>query len=225
MSPQIRSAELATVFAQGTSPLLNHLARLSILYEDLRLEFESILNGHRVQRDNYDSLYFIRRSLVTIAEFHGCLIDILKSPEYRQADKEKFISSSGRKMIVEANGFFEDNKERIKKLRNHLGAHLKPKAVEFAVESFHPADMGQIALGPQNERRPCLRLHYATQLLQRVIVSRLPSETSVEQELNTALGVIGGAQDHAIQATYALVGAFLWQRFRDDASIGGTSVP
>jgi hypothetical protein len=75
MFPRTRIGNLAKVFESGRSPLLNGLARLSVLYEDLRLELESALGsadmpktGEQVLKYHYRSLYFLRRSLVTIQE-------------------------------------------------------------------------------------------------------------------------------------------------------------
>jgi hypothetical protein len=215
---QARSGRLAEVFDGGRSPLLNTLARLSVLYEDLRLELESILgNGNAAQtagkkdgRYNYESLYFIRRSLVTIQEFHGCLIEILKTQEYRSAEPK--ISGPVRQMVTRADQYFQSKNKRIKELRNQLGGHFKPDAVEFAVRNFDPGTIGEVVLQP-SDTLPALKLLYADQLVKGAIVSRLPDNAKLEEELKMALDIIGGAQHHAIAATYALVYAFLWDRF------------
>jgi len=73
--------------------------------------------------------------------------------------------------------------------------------------------VGEIVLEEPRARRLVLALLYADQLVKGALVSRLPRGQKLEEELSEALEIIGGAQDNAIKATYALVGTFLWDRF------------
>jgi hypothetical protein len=187
-----------------------------VLYGDLRLELGSILGNGNAQTAskndgsyNYESLYFIRRSLVTIQEFHGCLMEILKTEEYRTEPK---ISGPLRKLIAGADQYFQSKNKRIKELRNQLGGHLKPDAVNFAVQNLDPGAIGEVILS-SSDTLPALQLLYADQLVKGAIVSRLPDKAKLEEELKMALDIIRGAQRHAIAATFALVYTFLWNRF------------
>jgi hypothetical protein len=70
-----RVAELRKVFRGGESELLNGIARLAILYEDLRLEMNEFRRLQKlvVERDEPDTdnrtPYFLRNAIGTLAEF------------------------------------------------------------------------------------------------------------------------------------------------------------
>ena len=69
MSSTTRFGNLGRVFKDGESELLNGIARLSVLYEDLRLELEELRRvdakpeEERTAADQYRVMYFLRRAL------------------------------------------------------------------------------------------------------------------------------------------------------------------
>src|SRR5258708_29982912 len=83
-----RFAELKRVFRGGQSELLNGIARLAILYEDLRVEIGEFRSLHRRVIELGDSgmdhrvSYFLRRSLATLVEFRGALTVVRKTDEF-----------------------------------------------------------------------------------------------------------------------------------------------
>jgi hypothetical protein len=108
-----RFGELDRVFDGGQSDLLNGIARLSILYEDLRLEMEElrILHDAAIVRGkpnmDYRVMYFLRRALATLVEFRGGLTTAIRTREFKDArdglssldatsvfDAEKYLASN-----------------------------------------------------------------------------------------------------------------------------------
>jgi len=60
MSTITRFGNLARVFKDGDSELLNGIARLSVLYEDLRLEIEELRVSHGKGDENRDRISIAR---------------------------------------------------------------------------------------------------------------------------------------------------------------------
>ena len=81
-----------TVFQGGQSDLLNHVAQLSVLYEDLRLEMLEFRNLHaRLVAEGgsdpdreYRTLYFVRRALATLVEFRSGRSEACRTREFKQ---------------------------------------------------------------------------------------------------------------------------------------------
>jgi hypothetical protein len=96
IAARVRVKQLQMVFAHGRSPLLNCLAQVSVLYEDLRIETFA-LSADEEQIKLLDCLdrryrvhYFLRRSIATVLEFRGALEKISRTDEYKRAKKSAF---------------------------------------------------------------------------------------------------------------------------------------
>ena len=70
-----RFGKLGVILGGGQSDLLNAVARLSVLYEDLRLEMNELNDLYRGVIElrepdkHYRVIYFVRRALATLTEF------------------------------------------------------------------------------------------------------------------------------------------------------------
>ena len=86
-----RIGDLSRVFKGGNSDLMNGIARLSVLYEDLRLEMSEfrILHGSVIEHGQsgmeYRVMYFLRRALATLIEFGRGLTTVLMTVEFKAA--------------------------------------------------------------------------------------------------------------------------------------------
>jgi hypothetical protein len=91
LSSTTRFGNLGRVFKEGESELLIGIARLSVLYEDLRLELEELRRvdtkpeEERTAADQYRVMYFLRRALSTLIEFRGGLTTVRLTPEFKSA--------------------------------------------------------------------------------------------------------------------------------------------
>ena len=212
-----RFGSLQRVFRGGESPLLNHVARLSVLYEDFRIERgallaeETSLGEIDTLGQHYRTMYFIRRSLGTLIEFQGGLTQLMSLGEFKAARQR--LSKKDGDCIDAANLYFQKHAARMKELRNEFGGHLKASAIEFCTSSFPPDLVGKVTWNSSNVKgRLWLELHYANELVAGVISSKLQG-VSVQDELVNALAMIFDSYGHVLAATYALVHAFLWDRF------------
>jgi hypothetical protein len=218
VSSVTRISGLDRVFCYGSSDLLNGLARLSVLYEDFRIEWYGLnalasFGALDTIGKQYRALYFLRRSLATLTEYHGCLAQILSTREF------KSVAPSLAKMhaadITAANRYFQGNLSQIKELRNELGGHFKPGSVEFATANLPPDICGKVTWCSQRreDNQLSLELHYANEVLAGAISSRLQGGVDLVEELQKALDVVMQGYTHVHCSMLALARAFLWDRF------------
>lgn len=91
LSSITRFGNLGRVFKEGESDLLIGIARLAVLYEDLRLELDALRavqekpDEERTSDDQYRVMYFMRRGLATLIEFRGGLTTVRLTPEFKSA--------------------------------------------------------------------------------------------------------------------------------------------
>jgi hypothetical protein len=217
MPANTRFGCLQRVFLNGESLLLNHIARLSVLYEDFRIERgalmaeEGALGEIDTLGQHYRTMYFIRRSLGTLLEFQGGLTQLVGSPEFKGARQR--LPKEYCDYIDAANRYFQEHVGRLKGLRNEFGKHLKANAVKWATSNFSPDVVGKVAWNSSGaDERLYLELHYSNELVAGVISCKLQG-VSVYDELNNALATIFDSYIHVQTATNSLVHAFLWERF------------
>jgi hypothetical protein len=216
MSSITRLSRLDQVFRYGKSELLNRLARLSVLYEDFRIEWYA-LRGDIPFGDldtignKYRTVYFLRRSLATLNEYQGGLTQVLTTDEFKRA--KPGLSEMDASEIVAANSYFQKNTQRIKELRNEFGGHLKLASVEFATTHFSSDVFGKVTWDSPKTEGLSLELHYANEVVAGAISSRLQGGANLVDELRTALEVIMQGYVHVQGSMLALTHAFLWDRF------------
>ncbi len=122
-----RCGNLRAIFEAGESELLNGIARLAILYEDLRLEMNELRSAYdcviQQQKEDVDGrvLYFLRRAIATLQEFGSCLNVIRMKKEFKLASAG--MTSMDAQLIEGADKFIQQNWTRIKDLRNDLAGH------------------------------------------------------------------------------------------------------
>jgi hypothetical protein len=215
MASKTRFGNLGRVFKEGESELLIGIARLSVLFEDLRLELDALRatqdkpEAERTSDDQYRVMYFLRRSLSTLIEFRGGLTTVRLTPEYKQAS----LTPMDDGYINRAEQFLQEHWDRLKELRNEFGGHLQIPGIRFATQ--HLSDV----VGSVTWQRPTvddpggLSCEFAGHVVAGAISSRLAAGTDVRVELQEALKIIGAGFLHAQAATTALVHAFLWYRF------------
>jgi hypothetical protein len=213
-----RFGELSRVFKGGQSELLNAIGRLSVLYEDLRLEMGEfrILHGKVIVANEpdmeYRVMYFLRRALATLIEFRGGLTTVTKTHEFKAA--KAGLSELDARSIGDADKHLQTNWPRIKELRNEFAGHSQMPGVEFALSKFSN-ETGRVTWhrGVDDGWTMGLECDFAGQILAGAISSKLQGGTDVRTELRNALEIITPGYVHAQAAMCALVHAFLWGRF------------
>ena len=217
MSTNSRLGNLGAIFKEGESDLLNCIARLSVLYEDLRLETTELANM-RAKLDEtgevdhkYRVVYFLRRVFTTLSEFGGILNDVPTKVEFNQASLPAMDSAMD--SVKRSNGYFQPRMHRINEFRNEFGAHVKPAGVEFAIR--HLSDVTGKVTWNSSYKICTFRLEcdFATDIIRGAISSKLQHGADVRTKFKSALEMVSQAFEHAEAAIAALVDAFLWDRF------------
>ena len=211
-----RFGNLGVVFGEGRSELLREIARLCMLYEDLRLEIEELRvihdrQGEPNEGDEFRVAYFVRRALVTLIEFRRVLTAIRGTEEFKRSLPS--IARFEAEDILPVAQYFEQNGQRLKDLRNEFGGHVQPAAVRFATEHLSDA-VGKVTMNSLSQGWSLgLECHFAANLVAGAISSKMSTGADVLQELRTAIDIISNGFIRVQAATAALVYCFLWDRF------------
>lgn len=228
-SSRTRFASLQKVFAQGRSPLLDLIAQMSVLYEDLRIEnFALTADNEEVKRLDYlDSRYrvhyFLRRSMVTLLEFRGSLLQLSKTREFKAESFATFHpdASAARKanrdlfgIVTDALKFFDAHHKILKDLRNAVGGHFSAEAAASATVNVDPGAVGKLeikfdALGKGGGPK----LFFAGELAATAFTRRLPGVKPRPEEIKDAIVMMRDGYAHATRSMHALIILFLWERF------------
>ena len=213
MRTTTRASELRRVFEGGQSELLNGIARLAIVYEDLRLEMKEFQRLHQlVIQDGLPDVdnrvpYVLRRALETLVEFGRGLNVLRKTVEFKSAS----LSAMDEKYITEADKFIQQNWARLKDLRNEFGGHIQPGAVDYAIRHL-TNEVGSVTWNPDPDVWTVgIECDFAAVLLAGVISSKCQGD--VLEEFRRALEILSHGFNHAQFAMVALVHAFLWESF------------
>ena len=217
LKTESRFGDLGNVFKSGTSELLNAIARLAVLYEDLRLELQELraiewkMAHTEESLPEYRVIYFLRRALSTLVEFRGTLTVVRKSSEFKQAEWTLTAMDAGN--ITGADRFLQQNWQQINECRNTFGAHIQHSGVEFATSNLTGV-VGSVTWNSAADGLPMgLECDFAAQIVAGAFSSRLQTGADVRTEAQNALAVISEGFVHTQAAMCALVHAFLWNRF------------
>lgn len=213
MGSNTRVGNLKQVFKNGESTLLNLVARMSVVYEDFRLEVDALseFRDKRVDEvSRYKLMYLVRRSTATLHEFQGCLTQLVACEEYKL--QEPWLTELDRQFIQEANQHFQTHCARIKQWRNDIGGHVQASIAAAACRNLPDSVCNSITYTLTNDSVFALRLTYAEDLVAAAIGYRLEGD-DVLTEMGTAIEEIMGSYVHVQGASHAAVHAFLWDRF------------
>lgn len=149
MSDLIRMRELSQVFGPTDGTIVHAcIARLAVLYEDLRAESfaiaEASIPSLDVLDDRYRIHYFLRRSIATLVEFAETIRLLETCPAF-QSIRSRFPHEI-EKRWNEAPEFFRQKEPFLKRVRNDIGGHFGQEAAKYAIEHLDPAAVGEIEL-------------------------------------------------------------------------------
>jgi len=134
-SVQVRVRQLKDIFGSASgSNFQPIIARLSALYEDLRIELFGIREESLSQLDQLDvkyrRMYFLRKSIGTLWEFAEAVRHLENCSEFRLIASE-FTPEIARRW-ERASAFFKRNERTLKLVRNDIGGHFGLEAARFA---------------------------------------------------------------------------------------------
>lgn len=222
---QIRNAKVAKVFTPRRTGDV-HLARLSVLYEDLRIEIYGMRarsigaldvldpkcenTGEPQNIGRYRRYYFLRRSIATLREFSDCFHKLEQGPEFAVACKD----AEAAPILRAATEFFKKNGQFLQRIRNDIGGHFGEKAAEYAVFNLDPNVVSKIELISDASGRPNdPRLHFAGEIAAAALARHLPGKDLQHEVEHLIQNVLIDAYTHATNVVQVFVATHLMSRF------------
>lgn len=215
MHYRIVVGELGRVFGGGIDEIFHsRIARLAVLYEDLRIELLGIQAESLSQLDTTDERYrrnyFLRRSIATLLEFAESFRLLEECPNFRIIKAE--FDAPSRRRWQKAQRFFEKHEPFLRLVRNDIGGHFGSEAARYAITHLNPNNVvGKIELSSDG-RKQGVKLHFAGELAATAMFRHLPGKTSKARFLFLLRRVVVGYR-HAIWTVNLLVVFHLWKRF------------
>ena len=144
---EIKVGKLQSIFPNDR--LHAEIARLLVLYEDLKIEQQGILNEISALSETNDRTYvhryFLRRSISTLHECGDCMVSLNKLPEFQSIIKAKFKEEAVR-VWEKAIGLLSDKNAKwvISDVRNDVGGHFGIGPAKRAISSLQADTIGRI---------------------------------------------------------------------------------
>lgn len=209
MTTRIRMQVLSRVFASQGTILPAYIARLSVLYEDLRIELMATATKSIPLLDATDERfrrhYFLRRCIATLIEFAETLRLLDQCAEFRAVKSE--FSTQLVEYWDKAVRFFHKHEEFLERIRNDIGGHFGQQAAVYALANLDPSVIGKIEADEKN-----IRLHFAGEIAAAATMRHLSGSTN-ERKFANLLRIIVVAFRHATRSVHCLAVTYLWQRF------------
>ena len=166
MKTIIRMRELRSVFSSNSGIILPaHVARLSVLYEDLRIEMTACAEESIAMLDKIDPRYrrnyFLRRSIATLREFAEALR--LLDGCYEFSVIRARFPTDVRRLWEKSIRFFDRNEPLFNKVRNDLGGHFGLQAAQYAIANSG-SEVGKIEFVDLSLHQGDMRLIFAGDL-------------------------------------------------------------
>ena len=226
MSSQIRIGRLRHVFRSDQGEVLDaQIARLCVLYEDLRIEMMGIAKDlpaldildsatdHPYRPEmvgNYRYFYFMRRSIATISEFASALRLLDENPSFSVVSSafEEYSKATWASAIA----FFDKKREMlIRSIRNDIGGHFGQQAALESLSRLGEHATGKMELVTTGDATD-IRLHFAGEIAVTALLRHLEDGdiNNFKRVLNDT--VVEGYR-HATRCVQVLCGVWVWQRF------------
>lgn len=220
-------AVLRSVFRSDQEQLVDaYIARLCVLYEDLRVELRAVsapsislldildpadANTEAQKVGAYRRHYLLRRSIGTLYEFAEGLRLLGDCPEFITilAAADQQTEALWDKGIA----FFQSQERLIKQIRNDVGGHFGSKAATNAVRTLNPKALGKIELRYDIRNRCEPRLHFAGSIAAEAFLKHLGGVTVHEKVQGFIRGVLKEAYHYATNSVQILLVLYLWPRF------------
>jgi hypothetical protein len=203
--------ELSRVFAGQGTILPAHVARLSVLYEDLRIE--TLATAKKSIRfldgtdEHYRRHYFLRRCIATLVEFAEALRLINACHEFRIV-KSRFSPLSVR-YWDDAVHFFRKHEPLLELVRNDIGGHFGLTAATYGLANVDTSNCEKMEI-----RKGDMHLHFAGEIVAAATMRHLEGPTLKEKFKKFMQSTVSPSFKHATLSVQCIGIAYLWERFR-----------
>ena len=211
----IRVRELQRVF--GTLAESNFeamIARLSVLYEDLRIELFGIAEDSLGQLDQlgekYRRVYFLRKSIGSLSEFADAVHQLENCPEFRLVSSH--FTEEVARYWIRASTFFRRNGAYLTSVRNDTGGHFGLRAARYAVSNVRADAVNGIEMSEPFTERSRVLLYFAGELVSTAML-RQAVGVDTEHRIRRLIRIARVGYRHAARCVHCVVFSYLWERF------------
>ncbi len=197
-----------------------NLARLYVLYEDLRLEITGLTGADpkyalpKAQQNPFDRMasnarvvYFLRKSIGTIREFSECIRFLDSANEFKQI--RKLFSAEDQTLWEDSVRYFAHSKTFWQSVRNDLGGHFSQDACRYVVQNLNDSDQGRIELQRNESGEIGFSLPFAWEICSRAFL-RHSEEEEVKVKISDLIEKTIEAYNHVIPPVLIIIGPHIW---------------
>ena len=211
---QIRVKPLNRVF-RTASEIDARVARVAVLYEDLRLEnlaaSEESIPKLDASGTDLRRFYFIRRSIGTVREFAEAL-EMLHQHAHFDEVKSRF-DADARRMWDKSVRFFQRRDKDLRDIRNDFGGHFGYRPAWFAINHLHDGPVIFEYAADRGRQRGNVRFKFAGEIVAIGMRRHARADNPVDHfRLMFRLALAGFG--HAARCAQILAVYDLWPRFR-----------
>lgn len=213
MRYRIRVKRINQIFRRG-SDYDARLARVAVLFEDLRLErlataadsIESLdRSGVELRR-----FYFIRRSIGTLKEFAEALRLLNQSADFGPI-RASFGDDAAAKWAKSIR-FFERREPYLAKIRNDFGGHFGEEPARFVIEHLHDGPVDFEYESNQAAGTGTARLKFASEIV-AISMGRHQLASEPDDHFRMLFRLVLAGYGHAHRCADMLTAFDLWPRF------------
>lgn len=206
----IRAKELRRVFIASESNFGAKVARLGVLYEDLRIETFGIAEDDIPAMDQLDvryrRAYFLRRSIATLLEFAEAIRHVEQCPEFESIARMLGKNPTLERYWRRASRFFDRKDEQLQRFRNDFGGHFGLEAARWAVLNLDGDATDGIEAGKY------LYLRFAGEIA-ATAMQRQGFGRNREQKIRNLIRLSRAGYRHATRCVHCVVTCYLWGKF------------
>lgn len=202
-----------------TDPEISALiARMSVAFEDLRIEFygarvKEKLEPLDVLDPIYRKFYFLRRSTVTVVEFMGSFQLLDRLAEFAPV-RRQFEPGLAQEWEA-ASVFFSAQKEFLKKIRNDYGGHFQLSTARAVLREVHNDLVAHVEISYNvAEHTATPRLHYAYPIVALAFDTHRPRDCDIAEHAGQLFETLAQAWGHCTNVMHALTKHVILPRFR-----------
>jgi len=195
------------------------LARLCVLYEDIRIEIlgaslpSSAVVALEASGSHYRHLYFMRRALLSLREFDSAIEQIRYSTEFQNLEAQARSESDAYylRLWVPAWEFFRAQGTLLNRIRGDVGGHFGDDVARRAFAAIPNNVPVEVRIERDSGQQQRVLLPFATDLVARAAFAHLPPGNDSDR-LNAMTDLLVGALRYAMDAVHFVLEAVLLPR-------------
>lgn len=216
MKTATRVRELRLVLPPSPGSLLHeNIARLAVLYEDLRIELIAASTSSISKLDRVDSRYrrnyFLRRCIGTTVEFAEAIRLLDRSPDFRVVRSN--FSPVILKYWMDGVNFFRKHERLLRAVRNDIGGHFGTTAAKYAVSNLGADTVGRIELLDIGGPKARIHLSFAGEIAAVASLRHLETGRTPSEKFAKLLRTLVVSFRHSTRCVHSIVACYLWERF------------